>query len=561
MSTRKCVNNPNVFCYVCGNFTVLQQRSDITDFVKKAYHAYFKMKLGDQDKAWAPKTVCRYCVERLRLWIQGKKPCMPFAIPMVWREPKDHLNDCYFCLVNVQGRNSKNKKHIVYPSIPSAIRPVPHGEDLPAPLPPAVLENLEENDVESELHTITDDDSDDVYRPEYDVTPQLFSQSELNDLVRDLNLPKESAELLGSRLKNKNLLEPGTHYSWYRHREQELVPFFSQIESLVYCNNINELMHFYDIEHDPAQWRLFIDSSKRSLKGVLLHNGNVYGSIPVAHSVQMKETFENMKILLRHIQYEEHKWLICGDFKVIGILLGQQAGFTKMPCFLCEWDSRAKQRHWSVKVWPQRRNLLPGTKNILHEPLVERQKILLPPLHIKLGLMKQFVRALPQDGPCFKYLSKKFPFITQDKLKAGIFVGPQIKKLMKDEEFEQTMNEREKEAWTAFRSVTEYFLGNNKDPNYKAIVETMLENFKKMGCNMSVKVHFLHSHIDYFPENLGHYSEEQGERFHQDIKEMERRYQGRWNETMMADYCWMLRRDSHLQGSARKSKKRKFEKN
>ena len=66
-----------------------------------------------------------------------------------------------------------------------------------------------------------------------------------------------------------------------------------------------------------------------------------------------------------------------------------------------------------------------------------------------------------------------------------------------------------------FRSVTEYFLSNNKDPNYKAIVKTMLENFKKMGCNMSVKVHFLHSHIDYFPENLGHYSEEQGERFHQ----------------------------------------------
>ena len=71
---------------------------------------------------------------------------------------------------------------------------------------------------------------------------------------------------------------------------------------------------------------------------------------------------------------------------------------------------------------------------------------------------------------------------------------------------------------------------------------------------MSVKVHFLHSHIDYFPENLGHYSEEQ------DIKEMERRYQERWNETVMADYCWMLRKDSHLQGSARKSKKRKFEK-
>ncbi|GFU98556.1 uncharacterized protein TNCV_3653871 [Trichonephila clavipes] len=61
---------------------------------------------------------------------------------------------------------------------------------------------------------------------------------------------------------------------------------------------------------------------------------------------------------------------------------------------------------------------------------------------------------------------------------------------------------------------------------------------------MSVKVHFLHSHLDYFSENLGAVSEEQGERFHQDIKEMERRYQGRWKVNMMADYCWMLKREN-----------------
>mgnify|MGYP000052932960 CR=1 FL=1 len=122
----------------------------------------------------------------------------------------------------------------------------------------------------------------------------------------------------------------------------------------------------------------FIDSLKRSLKGVFLHNGNVYGSIPVAHSVQMKETFENMKVVLTSIRYEEHKWLICGDFKVMGMLLGQQTGYKKMPCFLCEWDSGAKQKHWRVSVWPERRNFVPGTKNILHAPLVDPQKVLLP---------------------------------------------------------------------------------------------------------------------------------------------------------------------------------------
>lgn len=68
----------------------------------------------------------------------------------------------------------------------------------------------------------------------------------------------------------------------------------------------------------------------------------------------------------------------------------------------------------------------------------------------------------------------------------------------------------------------------------------MTENFKELGCLMNLKIHFLDSHLDWYPKNLGDYSEEQGERFHQDIKKMERRYQGRWNENMMADYYWTL---------------------
>ena len=68
---------------------------------------------------------------------------------------------------------------------------------------------------------------------------------------------------------------------------------------------------------------------------------------------------------------------------------------------------------------------------------------------------------------------------------------------------------------------------------------------------MSVKLHFLHFHLEYFPDNLGYYSEEQGERFHQDLKVMERRYQGVWGVNMMADYCWMLKRESENRGIKR----------
>ncbi|CAH2012347.1 unnamed protein product [Acanthoscelides obtectus] len=57
---------------------------------------------------------------------------------------------------------------------------------------------------------------------------------------------------------------------------------------------------------------------------------------------------------------------------------------------------------------------------------------------------------------------------------------------------------------------------------------------------MALKVHFLNSHLDYFPNKLGDVSEEQGERFHQDIKFMEKCYQGRWNTSTIWDYCWSL---------------------
>jgi len=61
---------------------------------------------------------------------------------------------------------------------------------------------------------------------------------------------------------------------------------------------------------------------------------------------------------------------------------------------------------------------------------------------------------------------------------------------------------------------------------------------------MSLKIHFLHSHIDFFPPNLGDVSDEHGERFHQDIFEMEKSYQGRYNPNMMGDYCWFPQRDT-----------------
>uniref|UniRef100_A0A8D8XHA7 Uncharacterized protein n=1 Tax=Cacopsylla melanoneura TaxID=428564 RepID=A0A8D8XHA7_9HEMI len=131
------------------------------------------------------------------------------------------------------------------------------------------------------------------------------------------------------------------------------------------------------------------------------------------------------------------------------------------------------------------------------------------------------------------------------KIKEGIFVGPQIRDLLNDEKITVELNPLEKAAWGSFKEICANFLGNQRADNYRDIVENLLLNYKSLKCNMSLKINFLHSHLDFFPSNLGAASEEHGERFHQDILSMEIRYQGKWSSSMLADYCWNLKRDVH----------------
>ena len=208
---------------------------------------------------------------------------------------------------------------------------------------------------------------------------------------------------------------------------------------LCYCTNIPGLFTSLGLLHNPSDWRLFIDSSKRSLKGVLLHNENKYPRIPTAHSVHLKESYDNMELRLEAIKYSEYQWILCGDLKVIG-LMGMQAGFTKYSCFLCLWDSRAVSQHYKQKDWGSRSTFVPGEHSLKENPLVDMNKVLLPPLHIKLGLMKNFVKALHKNGATFQHLSTVFPGLSAANLKEGIFVGPQIREVLKDTDFEELLN-------------------------------------------------------------------------------------------------------------------------
>jgi hypothetical protein len=84
------------------------------------------------------------------------------------------------------------------------------------------------------------------------------------------------------------------------------------------------------------------------------------------------------------------------------------------------------------------------------------------------------------------------------------------------------------------------FLGNVKTENYKELVEDLLNAYQAMGCNMSFKIHFLHSHSNFFPPNLGPVSDGHGESFHQDICTTEKRYEGKSSRNMLTDCFWNL---------------------
>ena len=92
-----------------------------------------------------------------------------------------------------------------------------------------------------------------------------------------------------------------------------------------------------------------------------------------------------------------YKWVVCGDLKVVGVMLVFQGGHTMYLCLLCLWDSRADDQYHIRQEWPSRQGLKPASHNVLSHPLVEPSKTLISPLHIKLGLMKNFVKTLDRE--------------------------------------------------------------------------------------------------------------------------------------------------------------------
>jgi len=145
---------------------------------------------------------------------------------------------------------------------------------------------------------------------------------------------------------------------------------------------------------------------------------------------------------------------------------------------------------------------MPGEKNVVSPSLVLLKKIYLPPLHIKLGLMQNSVKGMDKTGHGFEYARSKFQNVSDAKMKEGILIGPQIRELMQDKHFDEDLNETERNGWLSFKRIFKDFLGNHKAVNYQDVWQDLLTLYKAMECNMSLKIHFLESQLDFIPENL-----------------------------------------------------------
>lgn len=396
-----------------GNFSA--------DFVE-TYEMYFNQNVI-LNKNWVPNIVCKSCYNRLMDWKNRRRETMPFGIPMTWTNPGDGHNplNCYACANKGATLRKRERKSYNYAGVASAATPLPHSDHIPVPKAssPDIVSSMTAPTF-APTYGLSDDTS---YNPEPSVSnqPILINQNKLDSIVAKLELTQHKSEELASFLKSNNVLAPGVKVTAYRSRQATLQTLFvvNDEKTSAYCPDVGKLMDAMEIKYEADDWRLFIDSSKLSLKAVLLHKTNKKPSVPIAYSTETKETYDALENILKMVNYAKHMWRICCDLKVVAMLCGLQSGYIKYMCFLCDWDTRFTGDQYACHEWKLREHSRLQTANIIREPLVPKEKILLPPLHIKLGIVKNFIKTVAKRDGVFLCLKLIYPRLSESKIKEG----------------------------------------------------------------------------------------------------------------------------------------------
>lgn len=459
----------------------------------------------------------------------------------------------------------------------------------------AMLSDVSLATVSSEASLVAASSSSSSSGPTPPKVSRLMGQASFNDFVRDLELCPGQVEVAGSRMREYNFLKKSTRTTFLRtdksfsalYKNVELDPLTKSMKrvlangqtesyvqtfanTLTYCDNLEGLFSAFEEEFVASHWRLFIDASTESLKVALLDNKNVLPTVIVGYSRYCPENYDNMKQILSFIKYEKYKFLVILDFKLINIIQGHMAAASKFPCIHCLWearydrDDRYTKTDWTPR--PEWDELIGPRNNAIKKPLVPRDKILFPPLHIKIGLMTQLMKKiLETNDEVFLIIKTILPALSDAKVKGGIFDGPEIRKLFNSKDLLQVMNNDEQQAFLRLKDVSANFLGNNRADDFNDRIKNMMLSYETLDINITIKMHSLICHMDLFPDSCGQMSDEQGERVHQTLKKIEHDYKGKDMVNGLGLYCFSLVREksplSHKRQTRYDKKMSFFQKN
>ena len=189
--------------------------------------------------------------------------------------------------------------------------------------------------------------------------------------------------------------------------------FFSQDSNVVFCNDVSSVIEALGHQHDSTNLRLRTDSSKVSLIAVMLRNWNKFPTVPLAHTTNMKESYENMKLLLEKIQYEMHAWNICG------LLLS---------CLACGLAAKSFASFCVSGIVGTDISKNSSLNQNAYSKTEKCSKYSINQLwNIKLGVRKNFIKATVQKSAGYMYVNNMFPRIIGAEIKEGVYVGSQAR--------------------------------------------------------------------------------------------------------------------------------------